>query len=392
MLSLHRVAALCAALIGFLGLSACGGGGEGSGGASLENALMVRPTDLGPIQTNTDILGRDGAYSAAFQGYSVWLYGDTFMANPDAAGRTFISDTWSFTSDLSASDGLSGFQERLDSVASPTMILTETPDEASFNTAHSGDPCQEQPCGARWALWPSSIVTDPAAGHALVFYMVVSAKPGSFNFQGIGSSVAIWQDLASLPQRPTFNPAVVTGHPDLIFNQFEANFGSAAVMRDGVLYVYGCGVPSNGLDKGCRLGRVDPASVQDRSTWTFYSGGGRWSSSINDAVSVFIGNDILSVSWNAHLQRYVAIYSVPLSQDVVIRTAPAPEGPWSNELLAFTAMRPSQGNTYDAHAHAEYDEDGGRLMYVTYSRGLPQPFTSEIRLVSIELQATGPLP
>jgi hypothetical protein len=31
-------------------------------------------------------------------------------------------------------------------------------------------------------------------------------------------------------------------------------------------------------------------------------------------------------------------------------------------------------------------------MYVTYSRGLPQPFASEIRLVSIELQATGALP
>jgi hypothetical protein len=67
--------------------------------------MVVNVTDLGTIPTNPDILGRDGAYSAAFQGYSVWLYGDTFLANPNAEGFTLISDSWSFTSDLNAQDG-----------------------------------------------------------------------------------------------------------------------------------------------------------------------------------------------------------------------------------------------------------------------------------------------
>lgn len=34
--------------------------------------------DLGVIPTNPDILGRDGGYSAQFEGYSVWLYGVRF--------------------------------------------------------------------------------------------------------------------------------------------------------------------------------------------------------------------------------------------------------------------------------------------------------------------------
>jgi hypothetical protein len=64
-----------------------------------------------------------------------------------------------------------------------------------------------------------------------------------------------------------------------------------------------------GLDKGCRLGKVKPVTVQDRSTWTFYAGGSSWSSSVNSAVPVFDGLDILSVSWNSYLQRFVAVYT-----------------------------------------------------------------------------------
>jgi hypothetical protein len=380
-------------LLALAGLSACGAqDSQGSASPPLENSLSVRATDLGPLTTNPDILGRDGAYSAQFEGYSVWLYGDTFMANPDASGRTFVSDTWSFTSDLTASDGITGFQERLDAVGSPTMILQETPDEQAFNAAHSGNPCQEQPCGARWALWPSSIVVDPVLNRGLIFYMVVSALPGDFNFQGVGNSVATWQSFADRPQRPVLNPALVADHPDLMFNQNEPDFGAAAFISAGTLYVYGCSVPNNGWDKGCRVAKVNPATVQDRSTWTFYAGGSMWSSSINDAISVFNGNDILSVSWNNYLQRYIAVYSVPFSQNVVIRTSPAPQGPWSAELLAFTAMQPQQGNTYDAHEHSEYDVNGGQTIYVSYSRGLPASFASEVRLVSLQLQTTGPLP
>jgi hypothetical protein len=87
---------------------------------------VVQATDLGPIPTNPDILGRDGGYSALFQGYSVWLYGDTFLAKPNYEDRTLLSDTWSFTTDLNAQDGITGFHEPLDSVGAPTMILPDS--------------------------------------------------------------------------------------------------------------------------------------------------------------------------------------------------------------------------------------------------------------------------
>jgi hypothetical protein len=150
-----------------------------------------------------------------------------------------------------------------------------------------------------------------------------------------------------------------------------------------MLYVYGCA--NSGFTNTCKLGRVDPADVLDRTAWSYYAGAGAWSPRIGDAVTVLNGNDILSISWNAYLNRYVAVYSPPLSLDVMMRTSPAPQGPWSREIRAFTAMPPSGGGTvYDAQAHPEYDVDGGRVMYVTYSRTTGS-FTSEIRVVSIEV-------
>jgi hypothetical protein len=349
---------------------------------------IVQVTDLGTIPTNPDILGRDEAYSTAFQGYSVWLYGDTALANPDASGRTFLSNTWSYTSDFDASNGIAGFQERLDNVGSPSMLIKETPYEYSFNLAHYEDNCQAgSSCGQRWAIWPSSIITDPVSNHALVFYSVVNVDPVG-NFKGIGSSVAIWQSFDQLPQRPNFSPALVADHPDLMFNKNDPSFGSAAVISNGVLYVYGCGQDTNGLDKGCRIAKVNPATVQDRSTWTFYTGNGHWSSSDSKAVSVFDGLDILSVSWNNYLQQYVAVYAALFSNDVMIRTSPNPEGPWSDEITAFTAMAPAQGNVYDAQTHPEYDSNGGQTIFVTYSRSTAGSFSSEVHLVSVALQKT----
>jgi len=116
-------------------------------------------------------------------------------------------------------------------------------------------------------------------------------------------------------------------------------------------------------------------------------GNGSWSAQDSNAISVFNGDSILSVDWNSYLGLYVAVYSAPFSQNVMIRTSPSPEGPWSNETVAFVAMQPASGNVYDAHAHAEYDLNGGQTIFVSYSRALPAAFTSEVRLVGVELKA-----
>jgi hypothetical protein len=125
--------------------------------------------------------------------------------------------------------------------------------------------------------------------------------------------------------------------------------------------------------------------VLNRNAWNFYAGNGNWSSQLSNAVSIIPDANILSVSWNDYLQQYVAIYSQLLSNNVMIRTAANPEGPWSGERTAFVAMPPASGNVYDARSHSEYDLNGGQTIFVTYSRSTGD-FSSEVRLVSMQLQ------
>jgi hypothetical protein len=380
MRAFRLIPAIGVALLAVLGTLSCGSSGPPA------NLAVVQAADLGAIGNNPKILGRDGGYSGMFAGNSVWVYGDTFLANPNAEGDTLISDSWASTSNLNASAGITGFQEREDAAGAPAMLLSYTAAEQAFNAAHQGNPCQQQPCGARWALWPGPVVADTARNRALVFYQLVMAQPGNFNFVAVGYSVAIWQNFADPPQRPTINPTA--DHPDLLFGQNEPNFGVAA-FADGdtdTLYAYACN--GSNLDVPCVLGRVALESVLDRSAWNFYAGGGNWSSNVKDAVTVMNAAPIMNVSWNDYLQSYVAVYNAPFSPHVMMRTAPKPEGPWSREVTAFDALAALNGGSsvHDAQAHPEFNGNGGQVMYVTYSHSTGA-FTSELRLVSVELKA-----
>jgi len=139
----------------FVGVAGCG-----VNLAPAPSLTVVNVKDLGTIPTNDDVLGRDGGYSALFQGQSVWLYGDTFLAQPNAENFSLISDSWSYTSGLNAAHGISGFQQPIDSAGAPTMLLPETAAEAAFNAAHNRSNCQQHPaardgrCG--WRPWWST--------------------------------------------------------------------------------------------------------------------------------------------------------------------------------------------------------------------------------------------
>ena len=93
----------------------------------------------------------------------------------------------------------------------------------------------------------------------------------------------------------------------------------------------------------------------------------------------------MSIPWNPFLGAFTAIYSANLSNDVMLRTAPALGGPWSDALRLFVA---EHGTTtaYDALAHPALDEDGGRVVYVTYSRPTGETwFSARFPVVRVEL-------
>jgi hypothetical protein len=347
----------------------------------------VHVLDAGEIGTLTQsslIVGRDGAQSGLAFGHEVWTFGDTFLSLDNAAGYNFVSNTFA-TSDVQLSDGGLVLADRLDDAGAPDELLQPTADEAAYDLAHKSfadGGCAEMPCGGRWATWPGAPVFEPDSGTAVIFYGLISAAPGDFNFHGVGQGLAVWTDYASLPERP--EPNVCPGFPTLLFCQDEPGFGEAAVILDGDLYAFAC--ERSSLSFPCQLGRVPFSQALTRSAWQFWDGTA-WTADLSAAQPLFDGAPIMGVFFDDHFQLWMALYAEPLSNQVVLRTAPAITGPWSSELGLFVADRKGQGgNSYDALPHPELSGNDGQTLYVTFSRSTGTTFGSEFALVQVVLQ------
>lgn len=345
-------------------------------------AEVVAARELPVLEVSADIRGRDGGYSAWVFDRSVWLYGDTILARAGVDGSSWRNNSVSWTHDTDARDGLGGFAEPVDELGVPREFFPYTADEAVYNAAHRdpGDGSCADPCGARWALWPGPLIADPERGRVLVFYGKFHAAPGEFNFYSVGNSLAVWTAFSDAPTRPMLRPDAA--EPTLLFSADEPALGTAALVVDDDLYAYAC--DGDGFDKPCILARSPLAEATQRGAWRFWDGDA-WVAEAAAAEPVFTAHTIASVHHNAYLGAYLLIYNRPLDNDLYLRTAPAPEGPWSREVLAAHGVAPDNDTVnYSGLAHAEFAAQDGRFEVLSYMRSTGD-WSSEIRLVEIEL-------
>lgn len=347
---------------------------------------VLATRDLGPLETNPIISGRDGAYSTRVGGVSVWVYGDTALTSPGADGGNWRHNTLSWTHDLHAADGLTGFSDWADAIGAPIAFIPLTADEIDYNARHHGDNCQEPPCNYEYGHWPGTLLFDPQGGRVLYSYakMLLGNTAWDFTFTGSGLAVG-----PAMPGGPVVRPIVAPGSadPTLLFGPGGPAFTNASFLDtvDGVpyAYFYDCS-GGTGFSKPMHVARVPVASVLDRSAWRFWASDGTWSPETTSMAVVFDGSDQLSVQWSPFLGRYLAVYVGVLSQDVWARVAERPEGPWSDPALLFVALPPvSGGLVYCGMTHLELERDGGRIEYVSYVRDTG-PFLAERRVVEVE--------
>ena len=315
---------------------------------------------MGTLEQSELIQGRDGGLSGRVWDRSVWLYGDTVLNVEDELGQTWHHNSVSWTLDDDADDFVTGFEEPLDGAGAPSHFLAPTETELAFNLDHYGDDCAVEPCGARYAVWPGAPVWDDEHQRALVLYGLIYAEPGDMNFEGVGTSVAVWSDPDAEPERPEVG--VVDGHPDLMWDATGPAFGPGALIHEGHFYAFSC--ESRWLAHRCVLGRAPLGAVTEAGAWEVRAGDG-WTSALDEGEVLFEGAPIMSASWSEHHGAWLLVYSHPFSDEVVARTAPEPWGPWSREEVLF---RVEGEAPYDAVHHAEYERDGGRVQVVTWSR------------------------
>lgn len=354
-----------------------------------QEVQVVSTRDIGAVANDPQILSRDCGYSARFRGRLVWFFGDTILRTPNADDQQLLCNSWSLSLDDDGADGVGDFLPPVDGVGASMALVPLTGEEAAFNSKHWDKDCQVEPCRSRWAIWPGTIAVDAKADVAYVFYHKVLVGAGDYNFTHVGHSVAVLDDLDGPAERPEFR--LFKDYPTLMFAGERDGFGSAAVAVGQFLFIYGCEMQVEDVYKPCRLARVRVERVLERRAWKFYQGQGQWSPDLASAVTVFRGNNMMSVFYNEYLSRYVAVYSQPLGTRVMMRTAERPEGPWSRatELFKCDESMGFMGWIYDALAHPELSTDGGRTMYITYSRhtGL---FRTEFRLVAVEVAPQAP--
>jgi hypothetical protein len=181
------------------------------------------------------------------------------------------------------------------------------------------------------------------------------------------------------PERPILHPD--HAEPTLACDAKGPPMAAAAEIEGILAFAYLCAC--GGGTCPCVLGRAPLKDLNVPTSWRYYNGES-WGSYAQAQV-LFQGAPMLSVSYNMHIQRYIALYSAPFSTQVKLRTAKERWGPWSEEIDAFSAQPAAKGFPYGALLHPEYDRQNGRFLYVTYYRETG-PFQGEMRLVEETLR------
>lgn len=169
------------------------------------------------------------------------------------------------------------------------------------------------------------------------------------------------------------------------FDRGDPAFGVAIVqamhgVSTGFDYIYG--IRGDAGTHRVYVARVPHGLGDERGQYRFWTADSTWSANVDDAEPLFrAGPHGMSVSWNEHMQAYLAVYSwtVPGKAReadrirVLARASRYPEGPWSAETPLFETRGPAvRGRVrLDAGAreHPSLVQYGGRILHVTIDGG-----------------------
>jgi Domain of unknown function (DUF4185) len=322
--------------------------------------VVASVEDLGKMPLPPEGVGRDGGMSGELGGRVLWTFGDTFLSQPNHLDNSTV---------LSATSGWSTPAAPLELVHSmagdqPAQLIPYTADELAANQADALN---------GFALWPGALVPIDDTTGIVAFQHIERTNGSDFASDGIGLA------------RIHVDDPIAERVDGLVFTdvQFIPQF-----VLDGHVFAWACDKVGF-LDFRCKLARVEPARVADRAAWEFYDGA-TWQTDIATAAYV-IDNTAggPSVSFNEHLQRYLAVNCGIVSSTIILRTAAAIEGPWDDGVeLAPTAtgiLAPTHDSDYNYICVEHPELSDASSIVISYSRPT-DPFQGDVRLARITLQ------
>ena len=157
--------------------------------------------------------------------------------------------------------------------------------------------------------------------------------------QGLGQPRLLVDEL--LGHRDVLRQRRVLGrlprnHPHAGGGNEKFQMGAFLKPGPGDPYLYSFGTP-NGRGGSAYVSRVPPNLVPDLTKYEYWDGGNWVPGNPGAAVPVIPGPvGEMSAQYNTYLEQYVALYCNG-PNDVVMRTAPAPQGPWGPEQVLVTS-------------------------------------------------------
>lgn len=215
--------------------------------------------------------------------------------------RGMITDRPGHAKELIASKKVKGVQETV----IPTYGIAAGPKNATMNLQYMSVQSFDQP--GHWRLTGSGIATSTDGG-------------------------ITWKDQPSArwPANSKFGQVayVRPGGPDDPKAPVPA--GSTP---GGTVYVYG--IPG-GRYGDLSLAKVAAAQLTDASAYRYWNGT-TWMAGEANATPVVKGPvGELSVRWSSYYEQWIMMYLVDDTGEIVLRTAPAPTGPWSAAQVVTT--------------------------------------------------------
>jgi hypothetical protein len=309
------------------------------------------------LDNKVGVTGADGATSTVLPaGDALWMFGDTvegpFKTIRGLALTNLRSNTGAIVPKQDASQGIKNFKFLTDdSGMRPKQLVPFAKDES--------------PAANRiWAIHGTAVESQ-----IYLFYHRITLLKNvdvfvNFQLDGMGIAKADANSLA-------FSRLPAPDGSTLFWKGSEPSFGVWINRADDYVYLWGC------LMTGMYLARTRPQSISDLSSYEYLAAAPkadeptfapRWSSRFqpNGALFDSVPNE-MSVSFNSHLNRFIAFHSLQRAHKIVLRTAEKLTGPWSDPQVVFRPQRIGDDDLiYAAKEHPELARENGRVLYVTF--------------------------
>jgi len=279
-----------------------------------------------------------------------FLFGETSLATADAQGRTLCDNSFARVADVDAACA-GDLDYTLDADGVPLQVIALNAEEQALNDTTDD----------RIVLWPIGAFVFEQ--RAVVYYDKTVLRGGDY-FDGVrvGTGVCVMEP-GSACVRTEFN--VFDGEPTLLWMWPTPSFGSGAfIANDELAYLYSCDKHGD-FDYRCRTARVDPSRVSDPAAYEYLRFNDEWSTRVEDAIDGVRDQTSMAVGWSDFTDSYITVASRLLDENVELRRAPNPWGPWDAPISLFEAVTPSSWFVGGVHVHQGL-QTSDRELVLTY--------------------------